>query len=106
MSNDRKSEYDRGTKTLWVYWTDLKGQRLINRDELQPYIEMLKNGENGPDPIKAVNFVFEDEGTARYNHDSLKFARVATWLLHSGVRRPLNPEDAPDFDVREDFGIR
>ena len=105
MSN-RKSEYDRNSETLWVDWTDVSGQHLIDREALRPFVEILRDGQQGPDPVSKVNFVFEDEGCARYNHDSLKFSRIGTWLLHSGVRRPLNAANSPDFDVREDFGMK
>lgn len=105
MARERTSEYDRDAQTLWVDFSDLSGQSLIKRDQLKPYTDILRDSKRGPDPVKAINFVFTDEATARYNRDSLAFSRIGTYVKFSGVRRPLDG-DTPDFQTRDDFGIR
>ncbi len=91
--------------TIWVYWTEYSGQRLITRQELQPWIDAMIDGV-GPDGVEvgAVNFVFSDVACATYNHDSLSFARVQVYLDGDPPRR-LNPDGAPTFEAREDFGM-
>ena len=99
-------EYDSESKTIWVDCKSVVGQTLIGRDELQPYIEILTGRATVlPGPVDAVKFVFADTAAARYNRDSLSFARIRTYLVEDGIRKPLDMEGEPDFEAREDFGI-
>jgi hypothetical protein len=81
---------------------------LIGKDDLQPFVEILTGRATAlPGPVDAVNFVFADTRAARYNRDSLSFARIGTYLVDKdGVRAPLDMEGEPEFEAREDFGIK
>lgn len=98
-------QYDAGRQILWVHWPDLRGRTLIARNELQPYIDILLGEGQADGPVKAIRFVLYDRETASYNHDSLKFVRIETFLDEDGTPKAWRPRDAPSFDTREDFGI-
>lgn len=104
MAKPRR-EYDALGQILWVHWSSLRGQALIARDQLQPFIDILLDGRIDDGPIQAIRFVFEDRAAAEYNHDSLKFVRVETWLAEGKDRKPLKPASSPSFSTREDFGM-
>ena len=99
-------ETRRDGDVIWVYWRDLRGQRLIERRELQPWIEALID-KVGPDGgvLGAVNFVFSDRACAAYNHDNLAFARVGVYMDGEPPERYEASGGTPSFDIREDGGI-
>jgi len=105
MTASTQRTYDPQRAILWVHWPDLTGQTLIGRPDLQPFIDILLGHASADGPVKAIRFVLYDQVTADYNHDSLKFVRIETWLDHDGTPRALRKKDAPSFDVRQDFGI-
>ncbi len=100
-------EYDANLSTYWVHWNKVRGQTLLGRSELQPWIDALIDGTCGKGKqVRTVNFVFKDEAAAAYNHDSLKFARINTFLADKPPR-PFSPAGGgPAFDVRQDAGIK
>ena len=91
---------------IWVEWTQLSGQRLIERSELQPWIDALIDGV-GPDGValKKVNFLFKDAICAAYNFDNLSFARIGVFMDGDPPVAFESSAGVPSFSVREDGGI-
>lgn len=104
MSNPRR-EYDPQDQILWVHWPALQGRARVTREQLQPFIDLLIDKNHPDGPLRAIRFLFQDREAAAYNHDSLKFARIETFIEEAGRRIPLQPGSSPSFSVREDFGI-
>jgi hypothetical protein len=101
-----KINYDNDSRTLWVHWPEAKGETLLQRAELQPFVDALIDGVDARGrSVKAVEVVFYDQEAAAYNKDSLAFSRMGTWMNGDPPTRYTGAGDAPDFDVREDAGI-
>ncbi len=101
-----KTEYQISSQTIWVHWPEAKGQTLLQRAELQPFLDSIIDGvDTKGRPVKEVRVVFSDKEAASYNKDSLAFSRMSTWMAGS----PPTPfvDGTPDaaFETREDAGI-
>lgn len=103
--SDPRREYDPKDQILWVHWPTLTGRTLLTRAQLQPFIDLLIDKNHAPGPLRAIRFLFTDPEAAAHNHDSLKFARIETFLQSGAERAPLQPRTAPSFSVRDDFGL-
>lgn len=98
--------YEDAVRTIWIDCSAVRGETLIGRADLQLFIDILgRKVEAKEGPVEAVNCVFSDPAAARYNRDSLSFARIGTYVSRDGTRAPLEFGDAPSFEAREDFGI-
>lgn len=100
-----RTEYDKDTQILWVHWTETKGQTLLHRAELQPYIDAMIDGVSARgEKVKEVRAVFYEHDAAAYNRDNLAFARIGTWMAGDPPTK-FAAHGTPEFDVREDGGI-
>ena len=105
--NKNKQKYDEGSKTLSVYRSFDETRTLVPSDEVQSMIAMLrdKKTKEGQE-ISRVHYVFENAGTAEYNHQALAFAGIATYVGDEKSSKPYDSDDGtPGFSVRKDFGI-
>ncbi len=104
---DSTTEYDEDESTMWVYYDFDDPQTLVPNDELRTWIAALEEGETDDGrPLEDVNYIFDDEGSAEYNHQALSFANIGTYV--GSLDDPElfeSDEGAPDFETREDFGI-
>jgi hypothetical protein len=102
-----EQEYDSSNQTVRVYRSFGTPRTLVPNDELKVWIDALKQGKTAEgDPLKQVEYVFDDEQTARYNEQPLAFAGIKTFLGDRHKRKPYESEDgSPSFEPREDFGI-
>jgi hypothetical protein len=99
-------DYNSDTRTLWVHWPEAKGEQLLHRAELQPFVDALIDGVDARGrAVKAVEVVFSDARAAAYNRDNLSFSRIGTWMDGDPPRRFSDGAPEPAFDVREDAGI-
>lgn len=90
---------------MWLYRAYSDPDTLVPDDEVSDWSRALRNGKApSGESIKAVHYVFKDEGTAEYNHHALAFARLGTY--HGSLDNPKPYDGAtPSFDTKEDFGI-
>lgn len=99
-----KQVYDQDSKTVRVYRVFEKEKTLVPPEETQKFIGVLRDRKTDKgQPVERVQYVFESEATAEYNHQALAFAGIETYLGDETNSRPYG--DAPSFSVREDFGI-
>lgn len=103
----QEEEYDSTTQTIRVYRAFAAPRTLVPKEELKRWTQALKQGQTSDgDPLKDVEYVFEDEQTAQYNEQALTYAGITTFLGNRDKRKPFESEDgSPSFGTREDFGI-
>lgn len=99
--------YDESTETYWIYYDFRDAETLVPNDELRDWISALKEGETEDgESVEAVNYVFSDEQAAEYNFQALAYAGIGTYVGDlDDYEQYKSPEEAPDFDTEEDFGI-
>lgn len=103
MSQER-IEYDVQNQVVKVYRSLPNAKSLVPTEELNRWTKVVKAGQDDQGrPVKAVRYVFEDEGAAKYNQQPVAFAGLETFVSEGGEETPLG--DAPSFSTREDFGI-
>ncbi len=103
MSEERV-EYDSDKQLIRVYRTFSKPKTLVPKKELRRWGKVIEQGEDDQGrPVDRVRYVFDNEETARYNHQSVAFNGLETYVDSDGSEQPV--DDDPDFSVREDFGI-
>ncbi len=99
------SRYDSKTRTLWIFRSYDEPDTLVPNDEIKEWIEVIKAGESaGGEAIDSVNYVFDDEETAEYNHHALGFARLGTYTGSLLDPKPYG-DATPSFGTKSDFGI-
>ncbi len=105
--NKNKQKYDASSRTLSVYRGFDKTRTLVPADEVKSVIAMLREKKNAEgQEIAHVKYVFEDAGTAEYNHQALAFAGIETFVGDEKHSKLYESDDGmPGFSVREDFGI-
>lgn len=104
MSKER-IEYDSKAQRIKVYRSFAKSKTLVPKDELKRWTDVVSAGKDDQGrPVKAVRYVFNDEETARYNHQPVAFAGLETFVESDGDEKSIG--DDPNFSVREDFGIK
>lgn len=98
--------YDEQTKTLWLYRKYDDPDTLVPDAEARQWSMAVREGK-GPDgkALSAVNYVFAHDDTAEYNHHALAFARLGTYTGTLTSPKAWGDEDAPSFEVKDDFGI-
>ena len=97
-------EYDADKKIVKVYRTFSSPKTLVPTKELKRWTAVAKAGEDDQGrPVKAVRYVFDNEETAKYNHQPVSYAGLQAYLKEGGKESPLG--EGPDFSAREDFGI-
>lgn len=105
--NKNIQKYDESSRTLRVYRNFDETRTLVPPDEVKSVMAMLRDKKNkeGKEVLR-VQYVFEDAGTAEYNHQALAFAGIETHVGDEKSSRPYESDDGmPGFSVREDFGI-
>ena len=102
--SDERTEYDPDERLIKVYRSFSDPKTLVPKDELQRWQRVLDDGKDDDGrPVEAVRYVFDDEASAKYNHQPLAFAGLESYVDTGGGDQPVG--DDPDFSVREDFGI-
>ena len=100
----KRIEYDGDNQLIKVYRSFSKPKTLVPNGELQKWTDIVKAGEDDKGrTVKAVRYIFDDEETARYNHQPVAFAGLQTYVETKAGEEPYG--DDPNFSVREDFGI-
>ncbi len=105
--SDSQERYDEETGTVWVYYDFDEPQTLVPNGELREWMAAVQKGEteDGRD-VEAVNYVFDDEGSAKYNFQALAYGDIGTYVgTLDDCEEYEPPEGAPDFETKEDFGI-
>lgn len=103
MSKER-IEYDAENQVVKVYRSLPNAKTLVPTEELNRWTKVVKKGEDEQGrAVKAVRYVFDDAGAAKYNQQPLSFAGLETYLAAGSDEAPLG--DGPSFSTREDFGI-
>ncbi len=102
-----KQKYDEGSRTLRVYRGFADTRTLVPSEEVQGVMAMLREKKTSDgQEVSRVQYVFEDAGTAEYNHQALAFAGIETYVGDEKSSKPYESDDGtPGFSVREDFGI-
>lgn len=106
MSKSKSEQrYDSINKTMWLFRAYDDPDTLVPDAEVNAWGVQLraKKTESGQ-VLERVCYVFEHEGTAKYNKDMLAFARIETYT--GALSRPTPFGGAPPtFETAEDFGI-
>jgi hypothetical protein len=99
------SRYDKKTETLWVK-SLATGDDLVPNDEIREWVNALKRGRTPEgQPVRRINYVFQDPRAAEYNHQALRFAKLGTYVGDLVENEPYESAEDVEFTTEEDFGI-
>lgn len=96
--------YDKKSKTMWLY-RKYSADTLVPESEVNQWSKALRDGKAPTgEALSAVNYIFNSQDNAEYNHHMLAFAKLGTYVGTLDANRPVDG-DAPSFATKDDFGI-
>lgn len=102
--SEKHIDYDADNNLIKVYRSFSEPKTLVPKKELGHWTEVIEDGEDDQGrTVDAVHYVFDNETTARYNHQPVTFAGLKTFVDAGEGEEPYG--DDPGFSVRKDFGI-